>query len=242
MRDPMTVVCSIPRPWPARQRMPSGGKWHWYWPDFATVWHRDPERDGSDDSCGWSRAKLTEADRALAQELANWESEWPYFFAQPQRVTNPAYPNLWTIGPGDAAMLMVELWSQIAWRLERRELSPREVFHAMRLGHNPTDNFAASLTHTRPDDRFSTFLWIIRAYRGARRPWYRHPRWHIHHWRIQIHCVQAFKRWLFTRCATCGGRFAYGESGLGTWSGHGPRWFRSETLTHMRCSGAGVSR
>lgn len=36
MHDPMTVAFEIPRPWP-----------------LVTVWHVDPERDGTDDSCDW---------------------------------------------------------------------------------------------------------------------------------------------------------------------------------------------
>jgi hypothetical protein len=64
-----------------------------------------------------------------------------------------------------------------------------------------------------------------------------HPRWHVWHWSLQVHPLQAFKRWAFTRCRQCGGRFAWGETGVGTWSGVGPRWFRSENLTHMTCAG-----
>lgn len=39
------------------------------------------------------------------------------------------------------------------------------------------------------------------------RPWYRHPRWHIHHWRLSCRWVYQFKRWRNgekdqTACAT----------------------------------------
>lgn len=33
---------------------------------------------------------------------------------------------------------------------------------------------------------------------------------HVHHWSIQVHPAQALRRWLLTRCAGCGKRFAYG--------------------------------
>jgi hypothetical protein len=69
-----------------------------------------------------------------------------------------------------------------------------------------------------------------------------HPRWHFWHWSFQVHPLQAFKRWAFTRCAVCGGRFAWGQSGTGTWSGTGPLWFRSERLTHMGCSHGATKR
>lgn len=64
-----------------------------------------------------------------------------------------------------------------------------------------------------------------------------HPRWHVWHWRITIVPLQNFKRWAFTRCTKCGGRFKYGESGVGTWDGDGPMWFKSEYLSHMSCDG-----
>lgn len=66
-----------------------------------------------------------------------------------------------------------------------------------------------------------------------------HPRWHIHHWKMQIHPLQDLKRWLFSRCRDCGGRFAWGETGwTNQWDSGGPRWFRSERdLHHMNCGG-----
>lgn len=37
-------------------------------------------------------------------------------------------------------------------------------------------------------------------------------RWHVHHWRIQVHPYQALRRWLFDRCATCHRPFRDGHS------------------------------
>lgn len=48
-------------------------------------------------------------------------------------------------------------------------------------------------------------------------------------WSIQIHLLQTFKRWAFSRCSKCGRRFAWGYSPTtNSWNGTGPRWFRSE--------------
>lgn len=68
-----------------------------------------------------------------------------------------------------------------------------------------------------------------------------HPRWHVHHWRLQIHPAQELKRFLFSRCADCGGRFKWGESGwTNQWDSGGPRWFRGERdFHHMGCGGHG---
>lgn len=40
----------------------------------------------------------------------------------------------------------------------------------------------------------------------TRRLW----RFHVHHWKLQIHPWQNFKRWAFERCAECGGRYSWG--------------------------------
>lgn len=89
MHDPLTVAFTIPRPWPRRANWSTR---RWYWPALVTVWHVDPETDGTDDSCGW-------------------------------------FTNRW-------------------WKF------------------------------------------------------------HVHHWRLQVHPWQALRRWLFTRCEFCGERFS----------------------------------
>jgi hypothetical protein len=122
MHDPMTVAFDIPNPFARR--------WGESWfsrPALVTIWHVDPEADGSDDSCGW------------------------------------CFPG---------------------------------------------------------------------------RPWWRHPRWHVHHWKIQVHPLQMLNRWLFSRCATCGKGFGWGYAPVASgWHPEGPRWFRSEEgVRHHECA------
>lgn len=231
MHDPTTVAFEIKTPWRRKSSLfPEGYRRTW-----VTIWHHDPESDGSDDSCGWSYPKISDADWKLAAELAKWEQGFPHYFAGLQRVTNPKYPELWSVSPGDAAAIILDLWCTIAWRIDRRELSPRLAVRALRLGASGTDGFASTLTASTEEEQTRGLALIIRSYRQATRPWYRHPKWHIHHWRIQLHALQTFKRWAFTRCARCGGRFKWNETGYSGWNSDGPQWFRSEDLTHMQC-------
>lgn len=58
-----------------------------------------------------------------------------------------------------------------------------------------------------------------------------HPRWHIWHWRIQIHPLQKFNRWLFSRCYRCKGGFGWNESVMGSWDG--------DLIWHFRCDESG---
>lgn len=64
-------------------------------------------------------------------------------------------------------------------------------------------------------------------------------RFHVHHWSLQFHPWQRFRRWALTRCAWCGGRSRKGDvvNVSHQWDGdHGP-WWKGETgLFHHDCS------
>lgn len=47
-------------------------------------------------------------------------------------------------------------------------------------------------------------------------PW----RFHFWHYRLQVHGLQIMYRWLFSRCAICGKRFAWKEEVVGNWEGN----------------------
>lgn len=64
-------------------------------------------------------------------------------------------------------------------------------------------------------------------------------RWHVRHWRIQIHPAQTFRRWLLTRCEWCGGKSRNGSrvNVSHSWDGERSPWWRGERgLFHMDCS------
>jgi hypothetical protein len=60
---------------------------------------------------------------------------------------------------------------------------------------------------------------IARSILSDRRPRWKHPRWHIWHWRIQVPLIQSIKRAFFDRCCKCGKGFRWGESVIGDWNG-----------------------
>lgn len=64
-------------------------------------------------------------------------------------------------------------------------------------------------------------------------------RWHIRHWKIQVHPAQALRRQLLTRCAWCGGRSRKRDAVNISHSWDGPRghWWQGEPgLYHHECS------
>ena len=69
MHDPMTVAFEIRYP----------GKRNGYRDSFITIWHKDPERNGDEDSCGWTWPKLTDADRQIIRDFFPHEDLDKYF-------------------------------------------------------------------------------------------------------------------------------------------------------------------
>lgn len=173
MHDPMTVAHEIKYPW-----FKGSGEFR-YRPSIITIWHVDPQRDGSDDSCDWFNHK-----RQLTPEL--------------------------------------KLLREATWDMETL-LDNRPHFPDSREHKTWQPLHAAIMTCLRQPSR--THWWQL------------HPRWHIWHWRIQVHPLQVLKRRLFTRCSGCGKRFVNGQQVFsGSWNNDGPRWFKSEAnVYHDHC-------
>lgn len=98
--------------------------------------------------------------------------------------------------------------------------------------------------HVEPGDRDSGE--VCKHYRrektpdGYRTVWMRGWRWHVHHWRIQVHPLQNLRRWALTRCAWCHGRSTKSDpvNVSHQWDGPRGRWWQGEPgLFHSVCSG-----
>lgn len=241
MHDPMTVAWEVRAPWFRRDKHFSSGRYH---PSLVTIWHVDPEADGSDDSCDWGGRRLGSAAKALAKEMAEWDDRFPYFFVRPSIVANPEYPSLRTISPGDCLALVLEVFQKAAWRLERRSLTNRDVLAAVRVSVDAHDNLQGTFTRKEStEDKCDALRQVLSCFMRYRRPWYKHPRFHLHHWKVQVHAVHKFKRWAFSRCEVCGEGFKYGEAPtITSWGGEGPRWFRGEPhVRHRACAIAALA-
>lgn len=245
MHDPLTVAWEIRAPWFKQDKHFPKGRYH---PSLVTIWHVDPEADGSDDSCGWSRPRLTAEQRKTVRALAWGEARAPWFqWAYAKTLQSPT----------DAETLCRAAILQVAGALDLRVSFEEATAWAIELVHSPMDNIRGSLCfipgwhsnfeEDREQDREEAaaglFSIIAQFILRRRRPWYKHPRFHVHHWKVQFHMVQRLKRWLFSRCAVCKGRFRYGEAPTSTsWGGSGPRWFRGEPhVRHRACAVAALA-
>lgn len=116
----------------------------------------------------------------------------------------------------------------------------RHLAEIIRFAENPTDSLVEAIVrrhavncgeayiperHRKERIRhFASIIygWILRE----TRPWWRHPRWHLHHWRLQFHPLQRLKRRWWDKCCRCGKRGFTGAA-YGDWSG--------EKMWHQEC-------
>jgi hypothetical protein len=238
MHDPMVVAWEIKSPIKRKHALfPEGYRSTW-----ITVWHVDPESDGTDDSCGYTSPRLTDKQRSLLKSLA-WSEAYEPWFQRLGRKRNddPVVAEHLMRGAVELVCRVLDIeadWGEISrW--------------ACRFVQNPMDNFRGGLCHLpgyhsnfeedRRDERescaFGLFSGIAIQILRDRRPWWRHPKFHVHHWRVQVPFLQALKRRLSSRCAACGKRFPWGYAPVAaSWSNPGPRWFRGEPgVYHHEC-------
>jgi len=238
MHDPMTQAFQICL-W---YRIGKLGNKPWrYWVPIVTVWHVDPEKDGSDDSCGWSYPRCTKEQSDRLKTLAQDEAHDPWF--QKEKGKRHHSPTEMETLARQAILLTarvlrvnVTLEQATLWAVEMLNCSYDNIrgdfsFLAGWHSNNPNDTEDSRQYHAE-----GLFFTCARIILRNKRRWYQHPKYHFWHWKLQMHPLQAFKRWAFSRCQKCGGRFAWGYCPVSTsWDG-GPKWFRSERyIEHSDC-------
>lgn len=215
----MTVAHEIRSPFKRKDKwFPDG-----YAEPLITIWHNDPETDGSDDSCGWFTPPV---DRETVERVKTLgEKEFDFLVGK----------HGWKMTPLE---LVFNVWNIVKWReFKEHGLSNKEITQILSLSSNPADNIRYMVGEMDKERLGDLFLIIYKCILRMKRPWYQHPRWHVWHWSFQIHHLLTFKRWAFSRCCWCGGRFSWGYSPIGySWHGSGPGWFRNaEKVAHQEC-------
>lgn len=253
------------KPWPKKFRDTSDRQFAWrrmsdqekngrdsFWENgyretLATIWHVDPERDGTDDSCGYSYVKLTKKQIAVLRNAAWSEGRHPHFLCCAGKHWDRGFTEAESLTRGLAFLVCRVLRIKITFEEVAKYAS--EATHLVDccgFGGNFCflpgyhTNSMKDTAEARQDHFHGIVCGVARNILTNRRPWYRHPKWHFWHWRLQIPAIQDLKRWLFSRCAGCGKRFKFGYSPVThQWNGTGPRWFRREAgVYHDQCADA----
>jgi hypothetical protein len=174
------------------------------------VWHIDPERptegQRTDDSCAWFDRRPGEYAAALKELLADTttmhdlgltlnrrkHTPMPFYEGVSKPNTDPdrapGYPRL-SQADALAAILTIALELEHGrwWRARRAApwlvrpfVKRRDVTgHAFDLALNPVDNLSSS------DNAAQMARLTAASLNRAFKPWWKHPRWHVHHWRIK---------------------------------------------------------
>ena len=224
------------------------GRWLYGLSDWIgfDIWHIDPERptegQRTDDSCAWFDGRPGEYADAVRYVLGDESTMFEIRRALNTRdpVTHHGiytFPRM-PLSESLAVCLMVagdlELrrwWNghdgnggahgSIWRRMFTKERSVTSL--AANLALNPLDNLSAC---DQPEE-------IVRLLAGALnrhfRPWWKHPRWHVHHWKINFHLPRNLRR-MFQPCATCGKGLGFGVSPVDRGDGR---------LHHSECVGFG---
>lgn len=156
--------------------------------------------------------------------------------------------------------IVLNIYSQVTYVMMGHERARKymqdNIASILLFAENPTDSLRDSICLTFGDDGYEKLSDKARTRRRAERihsiasivyadvlrktrPWWKHPKWHVHHWQFQFPLIDTFNRWMFSRCCKCGGRFAWGESvTTDIWDNPGPKFFQGERgvyHTHPPC-------
>lgn len=239
MHDPKTVAHEI---YLGKKQKKNGH----YRNAFITIWHNDPQKDGTDDSCGWF-IRERHFDKSIVDKVAKeFESEWDNTFTSESKHTyntgwfNPEGENILSVrgivlnmyiyaakiclNPNDKHS-PTKMWKKAY------EFVKKNYVEIMYFAENNRDSIRDTIvrkfqigcnleyTSEKRKEMIRECASIICADIIRRnRKWYQHPKWHIHHWSIQFHPWQRLKRRYWDKCSKCGKRGFKGIA-YGNWSG-----------------------
>ena len=204
---------------------------------LITIWHNDPEKDGTDDSCGWFIRPRHGEQTVLAKIISDFDFNFKnnYWFDKDGKQIFS------TIG---TLMLMYET---AAWIHFNRNVKKTHAFmrkycaDIIHFAENPIDCGGDGITDKfylltgsslLSEDRFNGMAGMVYSdILRKERKWYQHPKWHIHHWSIQFHPLQRLKRRFWDKCSICNKR-GFKSSAMGDWNG--------TKLWHQECGGRNV--
>lgn len=246
MHDPMTVAHEIKSPFKSKpsRLWPEG-----YRNTLITIWHVDPEKDGTDDSCGWFKRPR----HGNHEHFEKIKKEFNYDFDHTSKYDDgrPMYLG-WFHPCGDPLFSPLSIALHFFHRaclihfdgnhVKTWKFMRKHTYDIIAFAENPVDSMINTIQNkygAKREERINSLASMVYGcILRWTQPWWRHPCWHIHHWKIQVHFIDHLKRFLFSRCCKCGKHFKWGYAPVtDSWNGTGPRWFRSErNVYHSDCS------
>lgn len=197
MHDPHTLAHQIKSPFKKND----------YRNALISIWHKDPCTDGTDDSCGWFMRQRHGDKQVLEAIIKRFEFDWDSQF-NPEGSDRVYFNGLFypeDAGAGMPNMGVTAIGLNLFWiaayeffgkdRDKANRFMRKNLWDIMFFVENPFDSLRDSIvrkwgTDTKRDERIRemagcVYGWILRQ----SHPWWKHPRWHIHHWRIQVNFI-----------------------------------------------------
>lgn len=197
------------------------------------IWHIDPEHRGTgnraDDSCGWFDRTPGSYSNAVAYILGDATTMHDVSLALARRkhmpmafyegISEPSddpdrargYPRL---TQADCLALVLMISRELELRRWWNGTKGNGGAHASRIKRAFTrvravestafDLALSSIDNLSSVDKGESMVRLIAAALNRKfRPWWRHPRWHVHHWKINVNLWRNLKRATVERCGTC---------------------------------------
>lgn len=182
MHDPMTVAHEIKSPF--SKMTPFGTR---YRKSLITIWHVDPEKDGTDDSCGWFK-RARHGDQLILDKI---QKEFLFNYKNNYWFDANGYRHFSTSGIV-LNMYRTALWVVYGDHKRVNRFLNKHLAELLLFAENPFDSVGDRIIRkfgNKIDEvQMREFAEIIYSdILRKTQPWHKHPRWHIHHWQIQIH-------------------------------------------------------
>jgi hypothetical protein len=213
---------------------------------FITIWHNDPEKDGTDDSCGWF-IRLRHADEEVYEKIVKeFESEWDNTYTGEN---GHVYNCGWFNKQGENILSVQGIVFNMYLYASKIVFNPHDKISPSKAWDKAwkfMKKHRESIAYFAENNRDSMRDIIVRKFeRGCNveytpekreymirncaeiiytdilrktRKWYQHPKWHIHHWSIQFHPFQNLKRRYWDKCSKCGKR-GFKSAAFSGWGG-----------------------
>lgn len=243
MHSPETVAHEIKSPFKDK----SG-----YRKPILTIWHNDPDIKGDDDSCGWfirprhcNQEKIKEMIKAIDFEFTR-VCEGPEFEDRRYLVGLFCPDGTANFSPHS---IVLNIFFKVAhihynynWKKANKWMQ-KHLWEIMHFAENPVDSLRDDIVGTfripckepwKREEALRSYVTTIYSwFMRKERPWYKHPKWHIHHWSFQFYPLQNFKRRWWDKCCICGKR-GFKTHSIGNWEGT-KRWHPECDTTHKVC-------
>lgn len=222
MHDPLSQICEvkITIPFMGKSRKAYRGGWI----RLFEIWHKDPCKDGSDDSCGRFMRSRYGDKKVLDSIASDFLFEWNAHY-QP-----------WFSVSGDPVMstmgITLQMFRIAAWnhfdkdRKKTDRYMEKHLYRILHFAENTCDTLATSIQGKYGEDKEpkedrarSLAACVYGCILRETRPWWRHPNLHVHHWSFEFPVLRKFKRLLWERCMKCRKTLGWNKPVYSDWHG-----------------------